>query len=176
MKTGINIDDTRVNHWLRRLADSGLNPRPALVAIGRYGKTSTQMRFRAQLDPQGRQWQRSERAKAQGGQTLRDSNRLYRSIVWSVGADYAEWGTNVVYAAAHNFGVRKMVSIPAHRRQISGTTRTGRAWAKAVPVKAHRRMMFLPQRQFIGFSTDDRAEIIEILREHVERTAQTGGA
>jgi phage virion morphogenesis protein len=176
MKTGINLDDTQVNHWLRRLTSVARNPRPALVAIGRYGKTSTQLRFRTQLDPQGRPWLRSKRAKEQSGQTLRDSNRLFRSITWSAGSDYAEWGTNVVYAPAHNFGVRKMISIPAHRRHMSGTSKSGRAWAKAVPVKAHRRMMFLPQRQFIGFSAADRAEILDILREHAERAAETGGA
>ncbi|MCD7099111.1 phage virion morphogenesis protein [Stenotrophomonas sp. MMGLT7] len=171
MNPHITIDDTRVQQWLARLASAGRNPRPALVSIGRYGKTSTQMRFRNQVDPDGRRWWPSKRAKATGGQTLADSKNLFRSVVWSVGPGYVEWGTNVIYAAAHNFGIRKFVNVSPHRRRMQGTTKSGRAWAKVVPVKSFTRMMFLPRRQFVGFSAADRAEILDILREFVEDIA-----
>ncbi|MBN4937094.1 phage virion morphogenesis protein [Stenotrophomonas maltophilia] len=172
MNPSIQLDDTRVHAWLQRLVLSGRSPRRAMVSIARYGKTSTQMRFRTQTDPDGRRWWPSARAKAQGGQTLRNTNRLFRSITSAAGNDYAEWGTNVAYAAAHNFGVRKMVNIAAHRRRISGTSRTGRSWAKVVPVKSFVRLMFLPRRQYIGFSATDRAMIIDILREFVESASK----
>lgn len=168
MNPHITLEDTRVQEWLGRLRESGRNPRAALVSIARYGRTSTQMRFRNQIGPDGRRWWPSARAKAQGGQTLRDTNRLYRSLVWAVGPGYAEWGTNVIYAAAHNFGIRKFVNVSPHRRRLQGTTKSGRAWAKVVPVKSFARMMFLPRRQFIGFSATDREAIIDILREFLE--------
>lgn len=175
MKPSIVLDDRAVHSWLKRLGESGSNPRPALVAIARYGKSSTQMRFRTQTDPEGRRWWPSNRAHKEGGQTLRDTGRLRNSIVWAVGPGYAEWGTSVVYAAAHNFGVRKLVTIRAHRRNMKGTTRTGRHWAKQVQVRSFARLLFLPRRQFVGFSTADRQAIIDILRRHVEDQARTAG-
>ncbi|TBV76870.1 phage virion morphogenesis protein [Pseudoxanthomonas winnipegensis] len=171
MNPAITLEDTRVTQWLARLRESGRNPRPALVAIGRYGKTSTQLRFRRQVDPAGRRWWPSLRARKQGGQTLRDTNRLFQSITWSVGPGYAEWGTNVAYAAAHNFGVRKMVTVGAHQRNMKGVTRTGRAWAKRVQVRSFVRLMFLPRRQFLGFNQADRDTIREILADFVQGTA-----
>lgn len=175
MNPSIILDDRAVHSWLKRLNETGRNPRPALVSIARYGKTSTQMRFRTQTDPDGRRWWPSNRARKEGGQTLRATSRLRNSIVWAVGLGYAEWGTNVVYAAAHNFGVRKMVTIRAHRRNMKGTTRTGRHWAKQVQVHSFARLLFLPRRQFVGFGATDREAIIDILRRYVEDQVKGAG-
>lgn len=167
----VQISDTQVLAALERLRRvSGGNARPVMSAIARYMKTSTQLRFRNQTSPEGHRWPPSQRARRQGGQTLRDTNRLYRSISSSSGPHHAEVGTNVVYGAAHQFGVRRVVNVGAHRRQMTGQSR-GRSWAKSVPVKSFSRMLFLPKRPFLGFSQADRAEILDILREHIESFA-----
>lgn len=56
----------------------------AARAMGRYLKTSTQLRFRDQEDPEGRPWRPSQRVAAHGGQTLRLSGRLRNSIAYVV--------------------------------------------------------------------------------------------
>lgn len=173
MEARITIDDKQVLAMLERLrALSDGRAQPVMQDIARYMKTSTQLRFRTQRAPDGRSWWPSARAKAQGGQTLRDSNRLFRSITWRAGPNFAEAGTNVVYAAAHNFGIRKVVSIKAHRRMTKGRNRAGGVSVKSSPVKSHARLMFLPQRQFAGFSQADRTEILRILAEGVRALAR----
>ncbi len=73
-------------------------------------------------------------------------------------------GTDVPYAAAHNQGVNKVVTVAAHRRNKIGKVKvsTGKSGQKfrtknAVVgrgnVRSHQRRMNLPRRQFIGAST-----------------------
>ena len=166
-------DDARIQRALRELsvATGGKAPR-TMMAVARYMKTSAQLNFRRQSSPDGMRWWPSRRAKEQAGQTLRDTNRLYRSLTTRSGPAFAEAGTSVPYAAAHNFGIRKIVNIRAHRRTVKGVTKTGRAWAKTFSVKAFARIMFLPQRQFLGFGPADRAEILRLLQEGLVK-AQT---
>jgi phage gpG-like protein len=51
-------------------------------------------------------WKRSKRAIEQSGMTLLDTGRLATSITYSIGIDRKtiHIGSNVVYAAIHNFG------------------------------------------------------------------------
>lgn len=170
----IQIDDLRVMQTLENLRQlSGGRALPVMQDIARYGKTSTQLRFRSQTAPDGQRWWPSHRAKQEGGQTLRDTNRLFRSITWRAQPNSAEWGTNVVYAAAHNFGIHKVVQIKAHRRTTRRTHgERGAVSVKSSPVKAHAREMFMPRREYMGFSRADRREILDILREGIVALAR----
>ena len=172
MDPRIYIHDQRIEAALQRLdtATGGNAPR-AMAAVARFMKTSTQLRFRAGKAPDGSSWWPSNRAKEQGGQTLRDTNRLYRSITWKSGPAFAESGTNVVYAAAHHFGVRKIVTVRPHRRMTKGRNRAGGISVKSSPVKSFARLMFLPRREIFGFSASDRVEILDILRQELIPTA-----
>jgi phage gpG-like protein len=49
-------------------------------------------------------WTPSQRALDQGGQTLLDTGRLAASIVYAISGNTLYIGTNVVYAAIHQFG------------------------------------------------------------------------
>lgn len=172
MDPRIDIDDRRIQDALKRLdVASGGNAPRAMAAIGRFMKTSTQLRFRQGKGPDGSTWWPSNRARKEGGQTLRDTNRLFRSITWKSGPAFAETGTNVVYAAAHHFGVRKIVTVRPHRRITKGRNKAGGISVKSVPVKSFARLMFLPRREIFGFSTTDRVEILDILREHLLKTS-----
>lgn len=170
METGIQLNDVQVMAALRRLAAFGRGALPTMREIGVYMKSSMQLRFRSQAGPDGQRWWPSQRAKREGGQTLRLTGRLMRSITWRAGPTFAEAGTNVPYAAAHNFGIRKLVTIRAHRRMRKiQDSENRRVAVRASRVKTHVRLMFLPKRPFAGFSTADRAEILDILREGAER-------
>jgi len=111
--------------------------------IAEHGVSSTLERFRTERDPQGRRWIPSARVLERGGQTLTDTARLRKSITGRGGPDKAEWGTNVVYAARHNFG-----------DQIARGRRSGG----------------MPQRQFIGLNQEDLAEIQAIVAETLAET------
>ena len=52
--------------------------------------------------------------------------------------------SKVPYARVHNEGFTGSVVVPAHDR------RTKKGKGKTVQVKAHKRMMRIPQRQFLG--------------------------
>lgn len=172
MDARIELDDARVIAALQRLRDAGGNTRGVMGQIARYMKTSTQLRFRAQAGPDGQKWWPSNRARKDGGQTLRDSGRLLRSLTWRASAHEAEAGTNVVYAAAHQFGIRKIISIRPHRRTTRRAPgKTGAVSVRSSPVKGHARLMFLPRRPFLGFSGQDRSRILEILRRHLAQAA-----
>ncbi|MGN7832654.1 phage virion morphogenesis protein [Pseudoxanthomonas sp. 22568] len=166
MEPRIDINDAAVLAELRRLdiATNGNAPR-AMAAVARFMKTSTQLRFARGEAPDGSRWWPSRRAEEQGGQTLRDTNRLFRSITWRAGAAYAEVGTNVIYAKAHHYGVRKIVNVRAHRR-MRRTRWEGGMSVKAVAVKSFARLMFMPRREIFGFTDNDRARILAILRQH----------
>ncbi len=167
----ISIEDARILAAFERLKNAGGDTR-TMQGIARYMKTSAQLRFRTQTDPDGRAWWPSNRARREGGQTLRDSGRLLRSIVWRAGPLFAEAGTNVAYAAAHQFGVRKVVSVRAHRRMTRHVDQDGhRVSVRSSPVRAFARYMFLPIRAFMGFSQADRSEILRQLREGIARMA-----
>ena len=49
-------------------------------------------------------WKISYRAKEQGGQTLVDTRRLANSISYKISGDRIQFGTNVKYAAIHQYG------------------------------------------------------------------------
>lgn len=170
MDARIELNDQQVNAALQRLRDSGGNTSGVMGQIARYMKTSTQLRFRAQAGPDGQKWWPSNRAQKEGGQTLRNSSNLFNNITWRATSRSAEAGTNVVYAAAHQFGIRKIISIRPHRRETK-RSKDGRVSVKSSPVRGHARLMFLPRRPFLGFSNQDRSRILEILRRHLAQAA-----
>lgn len=169
MDPRIDLRDAQVMAALRRLAAFGRGAVAVMRNVARYMKSSAQLRFRRQAGPDGQRWWPSRRAKEDGGQTLRLTGRLLRSITWRAGPDYAEAGTNVAYAAVHQFGIRKLVTIRAHRRmrKIQDADRQ-RVAVRASQVKTHVRLLFLPRRPYMGFGAEDRLAIRDILLEGIE--------
>lgn len=107
---------------------------------------------------------KSGAARNQGRAILVDTGRLKRSIrKISTAPLQATFGTDVPYAAAHNYGFKGRVNVAAHRRATIGTVKlsTGKSdkpftTKKTITgygnVKAHQRNMNLPRRRFIGYS------------------------
>lgn len=110
-------------------------------------------------------WQESKRAREQGGQTLRDTDRLYNSITGEFDAanNLVRVGTNVVYAPAHHFGAHQTVvqHVREHVRQ------------NGVRVRAHgRNMPFnLPARPFMMIQSEDWDTISDIIQTLIEEAA-----
>ncbi len=100
----IDVDDRQVQAMLQRLIAFGSNPAGAMQEIATYGESSTRLRFRDQFGPDGQAWLPSLRVQEHGGKTLIKDRHLLDSIVSNSGGDFAEWGSNVIYAAIHQFG------------------------------------------------------------------------
>lgn len=74
--------------------------------FGQSLRTSTRRRFRTNVGPDGTAWRRSQRASKDNGQTLVDRGHLRDSITFKAGPREVAIGTNLVYAAIHQFGGR----------------------------------------------------------------------
>ena len=104
VKLRVETDDERVRAALGRLVRTLDNPKPVMDEIGAHLESSTVRRFEAERGPNGRAWKPSKRARKQGGKTLSDTGRLCASITRRASRREVAVGTNVLYAAIHQFG------------------------------------------------------------------------
>lgn len=103
----VKVDSAALRSAIERIRLNlplGGRMRPLWERIGRVMKTSTQLRFRQQSGPGGTPWPKSWRAKNEGGQTLSLTRRLRNSITYDATETSVSVGTNVAYAAIHQFG------------------------------------------------------------------------
>ena len=151
----ITIDDTGVRQGLARLLARGENLAPAMDEIGNMLVNSVLSRFQTRNGPDGKPWKPSIRALTEGGVTLTDRGHLRDSITHRTGPDSVEVGTNLTYAAIHQFGG----TIKA--KTARGLKfRIGDRWSTKQSVD-------IPARPFLGLDAGDRDEITEILRDHL---------
>lgn len=158
----LSIDASPLSALARRLAAVDADRRAPLEAIGGAWESSTKARFQTGRAPDGTPWRPSLRAK-QGGKTLVLSTRLRESIVHKVDGDTVEVGTNVAYAAAHQFGAT------IRPKKSGGLLRFRLPNGAFVSAK----QVTLPARPFIGIEANDYLTFTEILEGFVE--ARTGG-
>lgn len=152
----IVVDDRQVNALLSRLTALGQSPRHVMQDIATYGENSTRDRFKQQVGPDGAAWQPSHRAQNKGGKTLIESGRLLDSVTNQSGNDFAEWGTNAIYAAIHQVGgeIRAKTSKGLFFKLSDGT---GRRVKKVT----------IPARPYLGINADDEAQIVDIINQHL---------
>ena len=100
----IRLDgDTRA--MLRRIRSfSEIDKQGINAALAEGVRESTLERFKQSKDPDGRRWKTSIRAAQEGGKTLIQSAQLRNSIHAKSDASGFAVGTNVKYAATHQFG------------------------------------------------------------------------
>lgn len=103
-RTGV----TRSGDWERldlTLAGwASMDWQPPLEEIGQTEEAAAIRRFSTETAPDGNKWKPSQRALAQGGQTLTDTGDLKGSIGHEVGDHVVEIGTNLNYGPAHQHG------------------------------------------------------------------------
>lgn len=138
---------------LRAAAAQADDPRGLWDNVGAVLAASTQARFERGEAPDGSAWPASIRATLQGGQTLIDSARLMQSITWNADAGGVDVGTNVLYAAIHQFGgTIKPVTQRALRFRV------GDRWVMASEVT-------IPARPFLGLDRHDEVELEALARD-----------
>jgi len=170
MSVSVKVDDEEVLAAFHRLVAAGGNPTRALNSIGRYGKTSTQLRFDKGIDPEGKRWRPSLRVKRTGGQTLRGETGLLRNtILYRLlpASGGVEWGSNMPYAAIHQFGFDGPQKVAAFTRPV--TVVFGKKLRNPVQahVKSFTRHMRMPKRSFLGINSADRQALIKILTDQL---------
>ena len=100
----IRLDgDTRA--MLRRIRSfSEIDKQGINAALAEGARESTLERFKQSKGPDGRRWKTSIRAAQEGGKTLIQSAQLRNSIHAKSDTSGFALGTNVKYAATHQFG------------------------------------------------------------------------
>jgi phage virion morphogenesis protein len=164
----VKNDLPKLQPLFKQLAELGAKPQPLLQKIAFYGENSTRERFDTQTDPSGNKWVESLRARITGGKTLTKDGHLGDSITSAADDKQAEWGTNRIYAAVHQFGATiKPKNAKALRFQVPGL-----GWFNKQEVE-------IPARPFLGVSDDDQDEILDLVERHISdliNRAAPGGA
>jgi phage virion morphogenesis protein len=110
----VTVDDASFKGALNDLSGRLKSLREPMASIGQAIVTASDLSFRAQKDPWGVAWaklrastlrqRRKGKRKGRSDQILRDTGRLQNSISYRANRDSVTVGTNVVYAAIHQFG------------------------------------------------------------------------
>lgn len=153
--------DGEVDELLAKLKQmQGINKAGVMNAIAEGLRTSTLERFGTEESPEGAKWKPSIRAVQKGGKTLTQGAGLKNSIKAESDSTGAAVGTNLVYAATHQFGAERTI-----RAKKSGYLRfqIGDRWVSVPSVRVN-----IPARPFLGVSKEDEEEIKAILEEAFE--------
>jgi len=173
----VDVDNAHAGEALSALSARLTDLTPVMEAIAVRLEASTAGRFETATGPDGKAWKKSIRAKKESGLTLTDTARLRRSITTRVTPHSAEVGTNVEYAAIHQFGgeirrkARKQVLAFDGAGRFAARKNTRKRKAGAIPVAiadigAH--TITMPARPFLGVDAADRASILKIIARTLE--------
>ena len=149
----VKIEDKEVKALFQRLLEKMQDLTPAMKVIGQIIRTSVVKNFEAGGRPH--RWKPSKRAMVEGGRTMVDTGRLMKYITSRAYRDRAEVGTNVIYAAIHQFGG----DIEASRSKYL-KFRIGGRWAQKKKVR-------IPARPFLVVQDEDWQEIKEAILEYL---------
>jgi phage virion morphogenesis protein len=100
---------------LNKFIKQGQNLEPALAEIGEYLIESHQARFKLEVAPDGTPWDplAPKTIKRKGhADILQDQGTLRDTLTYQLGTNELDFGTNLEYAATHQFG-READGIPA---------------------------------------------------------------
>ena len=155
---GLVALETRLADLLTKFGDLTV----LMDRIGQAMETTTAERWDAEISPEGIPWKKSN--KPEGKTLIGDgkrgpSARLKNSITHKASRDSVRIGTNVIYAAIHQYGFSGSQSVKAHKRTV--TSIFGRRLSRPLEqrIGAFTRTMTMPARPFLGVSTEDEAEI-----------------
>lgn len=128
--------DKAIGNAMKKMA----NKKALMASVGDALVSGTIRRFTREESPKGEKWQPSQRAAAEGGQTLSDTARLRKSINYGATPKEVMVGSNAVYARIHQMGGK-----------------TG---------KGHK--VTMPARPFLGVSDADMAEVRETINDFLK--------
>lgn len=149
----VTVDATDLDQAFLRLKPIfAFEPSELMTAIGAVGESQTRRRISDEKTaPDGTPWQ----ANRHGGSILQDTGQhLLASVAWTANADTAEWGAAWEFAHVHQYGA---VIVPTEAKRLAFMAGGAMRFAKKVTI---------PARPFVGLSTDNIAEIIDVVSDH----------
>ena len=156
---GARFDGTAAIEHLSGLVAALNDPSPLLAELGAYGLRSTRARFKTQTAPDGTAWAALQpwyqKEKLRNKNLILTLNGYLRGqMTWQlVGDRTVEIGSNLPYAAVHQFGA----------------TIKPRA-AKVLMFRGHvAKSVTIPARPYLGLSDEDRSEIVGRTLEWLQR-------
>jgi len=166
--------DTRGEELARyqRLLDTlGRNDYKAelLDTIGAVAESQTRRRITDEKTaPDGSPWASWSDAYAatrHGNQSLLQSSQtgLLDSIEHQVERGKVRIGSALAYAGVHQDGFSGAVKVPAHTRRITQAFGKALRFPVYQNVGSFTRQMMIPQRQFLGLSSDNQAELLAVV-------------
>ncbi|MCF1485025.1 phage virion morphogenesis protein [Agrobacterium vitis] len=190
--TSIEIRDG-LSPTLNRLVTISENPAEIMGDVAGYLLTSTQQRFERETGPDGQKWKplkartaaqrvgQSRNSKRRGtANILVRSGRLKTSLSTQSDATSATVGTNVAYAAIHQFG--GVIKQDARTQTLSlarirGTkkvrfVKAGTKGATEREVTIGAREITMPARPYLGINDADRDEIGTIIMNDLGRAVE----
>ena len=147
----------KIAQWIARVKEKSSDPTELYQKLGGILLESTHERFETGKAPDGRPWQKSWRAKAQGGQTLLNNGDLYRSIYVKLNKDGAFLSSKLKYAPMMQFGG---VIKAKNGGYLTFKTPMG-GWVK-------KKQVVIPARPFLGVSEDDAQLMLNEIADHLE--------
>jgi len=151
---------TRAGRAVNALLARGENMRPVMEDIAAHLEESTRERFETQRAPDGTPWMPSGRALRQAGTTLTRDGHLNDDITRRVTGRRIDVGTNMIYAATHQFGA---------------TIRPKTAKALAFRIGSDFIMtqkVEIPARPFLGISAADEDAIGDLVNDYLTGALQ----
>lgn len=152
---------------IEKLSDSSLQEE-LLESIGAVVESQTRRRISDEkTSPAGEKWQdwsEDYRETRHGNQSLlQGDGGLMDSIQHIVERGRVRVGSPLGYAGVHQDGFAGSVSVSAHKRLI--TQAFGRALKHGVwqSVGAHKRLMDIPQREYLGLSSENSEELMHVI-------------
>jgi phage gpG-like protein len=159
----VSVRDRVVTALFEQLMARSASLSAPLGEIGELVRSSVIRNFQEGGRPE--RWPKSARARKEGGQTLVDTARMRNSINVRVYLRHVEVGTNVAYAAAHQFGaeIRPRTIVPRRKKALY--------WPGAAhPVRVvNHPGARIPARPFLMVQDEDWPEIRWIVLDYLKR-------
>ncbi|MDD5539208.1 MAG: phage virion morphogenesis protein [Candidatus Marinimicrobia bacterium] len=163
METSVKMDGAdEVRARLSGISGRIQNLSPIMKAIGERVVEQTKERFESGGPaPDGTEWKEPKTANKKRIRTLTVSSELKDSVRYQVQGNRLSAGTNKVYAAIHQFGGPEsaMDILPVRKKALNTPFGLFR--------KIHMPAGAIPARQFLGLSSGDSNEVLEMIDDYI---------
>lgn len=180
MSISVQVTGTNELQRYQQLMDTLGDPKhkaELLDALGGIVESQTKRRIQDEKSsPNGKPWAEWSSAYAKtrhGNQSpLQGDGDLLDSIQFVVEKNQVRIGSPLAYAAVHQDGFSGAVQVDAHTRLITQAFGKALAFPVYQSVGAFSRLMNIPQREFLGLSTDNQNEVYAVLGSFFEGLMQ----
>ena len=163
----MDIDITGLQALLERLQQTGVNASPLMRRLADIMQDAVEENFAQQGRPRWLGLAPSTLVRRRGGMILQDTGRLASSITGYSDAHTATVGTNLAYAAIHQFGgkTRPHVIRPRNGKALRFNGR----FAKQVNHPGS----VIPARPFLRLTSGDEAELLDTVEAYLRHLTAT---